>query len=279
MKVATDLNRFAEAKSASIKALKARTSWKPRTALRPGFREALVSGRKRNGLGIIAEYKRASPSLGDINLWLGPEEAGPHYVRADCLSVLTESTYFAGRLGFLEAMAFSGKPLLRKDFIFDPLQILETAETPASAVLLIVRLTPDAVLLKELKDTAEEYGLAPVVEIHDSGELELARRVGAKLIQFNSRDLRGLSVDPERIFDLAIREPPGPGELYVAASVLSTVRDLAEVEAAGFGAALMGTAFMRAQDPGLALGGLLDEFAAWCQKASKIKAPSHRSVG
>jgi indole-3-glycerol phosphate synthase len=179
---------------------------------------------------------------------------------------LTESTYFAGRLGFLEAMAFSGKPLLRKDFIFDPLQILETAETPASAVLLIVRLTPDAVLLKELKDTAEEYGLAPVVEIHDSDELELARRVGAKLIQFNSRDLRGLSVDPERIFDLAIREPPGPGELYVAASGLSTVRDLAEVEAAGFGAALMGTAFMRAQDPGLALGGLLDEFAAWRQK-------------
>ncbi|MDR0621595.1 MAG: indole-3-glycerol-phosphate synthase, partial [Deltaproteobacteria bacterium] len=81
MKVATDLNRFAEAKAASIKALKARTSWKPRTASRPGFREALVSGRKRKGLGIIAEYKRASPSLGDINLWLGPEEAVRHYVR------------------------------------------------------------------------------------------------------------------------------------------------------------------------------------------------------
>jgi indole-3-glycerol phosphate synthase len=261
LRVATDLVKFVEAKEASLRALKKRTHWDPWPNPRPGFGEALARGRKARGLGVIAEYKRASPSLGDINLGLGPEDAARHYALADCLSVLTEEAWFKGSLGYLGRMAFAGKPLLRKDFIFDPLQIRETAETPASAVLLMVRLTPDRALLAELRAAAVEAGLEPVVEVFDRGELGLARDIGATLIQFNARDLGTLKVDAAKALALASQAPPLPGELYVAASGLSAPGDLARAAEGGFGAALIGTRLMRAADPGLELAALLGGLA------------------
>jgi indole-3-glycerol phosphate synthase len=226
----------------------------------------LAQAKRERGLGFLAEYKRASPSLGDINLTLTPQGAAEHYQRADCLSVLTEEVWFKGNIDYLSAMKVSGKPLLRKDFIFDPLQVLETAQTPASALLLMVRLTPDEVLLKELMAAARENGLEALVEVFGLRELDLARRVGAKLIQFNSRDLGSLKVDTAKIFALAKSEPPRDGEFYVAASGLSTPGDLVSAAQSGFGAVLIGTKLMKSADPGQTLGGFIDFFEAAYQK-------------
>jgi indole-3-glycerol phosphate synthase len=159
-------------------------------------------------------------------------------------------------------LAPSGKPLLRKDFIFHPTQVLETAETTASAILLMVRLTPDPALLSDLMATAEGHGLECVVEVFDPSELKLARGVGARLIQFNSRDLGSLKVDSGRIFQMALDHPPGPGEVYIAASGLSTPADLIKARDSGFRAVLIGTKIMAAADPAIALAGLLDGYLA-----------------
>ena len=104
-----------------------------------------------------------------------PEEAAKQYAEAgaSCLSVLTEETYFKGTLGYLKRMSAPGLPLLRKDFIFDRLQVAATAATPASALLLIVRLTPDAALLRSLREQAEAHGIDAVVEIFDEAENRL----------------------------------------------------------------------------------------------------------
>ncbi|MDR1677635.1 MAG: indole-3-glycerol-phosphate synthase, partial [Deltaproteobacteria bacterium] len=97
----TDLERYIEAKKASIIGLKKKLSWTLFTGSRPSFSQALTVGRQKRGLALIAEYKRASPSLGDINLNLKPEEAVRAYRPADCLSVLTEERYFKGKLDYL----------------------------------------------------------------------------------------------------------------------------------------------------------------------------------
>ncbi|MDR1049836.1 MAG: indole-3-glycerol-phosphate synthase [Deltaproteobacteria bacterium] len=265
----TDLGRFAEAKTDALARLRGlsdrglleapgRAEFPPPS--RPGFLAALERGRAARGLGVVAEYKRASPSLGDINLALSPEEAAREYARADCVSVLTEGAYFKGELDFVRRAAAAGAgPILRKDFLFHPLQVLETAGTPASAVLLIVRLTPDPALLKELAGLAVSRGLEPVVEVHGPGELETARRSGARLIQFNSRDLKSLEVDRRAALNLAGGERPLPGEFFIAASGVMSGSDLFEAAGAGFGAVLVGTALMSAEKPSERLDGMLAE--------------------
>ena len=157
---------------------------------RPSFLNALCAP-NGNRPHVIAEFKRASPSRGDILMDFPPEEAAKQYAEAgaSCLSVLTEETYFKGTLGYLKRMSAPGLPLLRKDFIFDRLQVAATAATPASALLLIVRLTPDAALLRSLREQAEAHGIDAVVEIFDEADLALARESGARIIQVNARDL------------------------------------------------------------------------------------------
>jgi indole-3-glycerol phosphate synthase len=220
----------------------------------------LIEGFQKRGLAFIAEYKRASPSLGDINLEITPEAAAGYYTEADCISVLTEERYFKGDINYLQPLAVNGSPLLRKDFIFDPLQVMETTETPASAILLMARLLPDRGLIKDLKEGAEYHGLEPVVEVFDLRELELARSVAAKLIQFNARDLNNLKVDPDQILKLAALEPPEEDEIYIAASGLKTSEDLIRASERGFKAALIGTRLMSAQDPAKALAELMAGF-------------------
>ena len=106
-----------------------------------------------------------------------PEEVAEQYAAsgASCISVLTEEQFFGGRIGYLERMGRAGLPLLRKDFIFHQLQVMETASTPASALLLIVRLTPDARTLRVLREQAEAYGMHAVVEVFDPADLDIAR--------------------------------------------------------------------------------------------------------
>lgn len=227
----------------------------PLEGKRPSFLSALTA--PHDGiLPIIAEYKRASPSRGDIRLDLSPENVAERYAAAGsaCLSVLTEESRFKGELGFLARMASAGLPLLRKDFILDRLQVRATAATPASALLLIVRLTPDARTLRDLREEAERHGMDAVVEIFNAGDLDLARESGARIIQVNARDLDTLRMDREACLRMGAARRDG--ELWIAASGMSEPAHLRRAADAGFDAALIGSGLMAEADPGAALARL-----------------------
>lgn len=171
--------------------------------------------------GIIAEYKRASPSKGDINLGVTPTEACAGYARAGtcALSILTENRYFKGDLSFLTEVAGLGLPLLRKDFIIHPLQVEATTATPASAILLIVRMFKDLNELATLHALCLTHGLEPVVEVFDQRDLDRAKEIGSTIIQVNNRDLDTLTTDLGRCLDLVRRK--GDGEIWIEATTAS----------------------------------------------------------
>lgn len=229
----------------------------PRRAVRPSFLGRLA---KPAALPhVVAEFKRASPSRGDILLDLAPEEAARQYAAggAACLSVLTEEAHFKGKIGYLGRMAGAGLPLLRKDFVLDPLQVLATAATPASALLLIVRLTPEVALLRRLRELAESLGMDAVVEVFDAEDLALARESGARLIQVNARNLDTLKVDRAACLRLAERYAPRTDEVWIAASGMSRPEHLRQAGDAGYRAALVGTSLMEGGAPGTALAALV----------------------
>ncbi|MCA1744035.1 MAG: indole-3-glycerol-phosphate synthase, partial [Desulfovibrionales bacterium] len=152
---------------------------------------------KKNGPALIAEYKRASPSKGLINSALSASDAADMFVRggADAFSVLTERDYFQGEIDFLDVFAFRNIPALRKDFLFHPVQIKQTAATKAAALLLIVRVVQQQELLAELVRMSFDFNIEPVVEIFNEEELSQARKAGARVILINNRDLDTLLVD------------------------------------------------------------------------------------
>lgn len=254
------LEKFRAAKAAEIAALAAAQAAgalpAPYRGPRPSFAEALV---KPDAIALIAEYKRASPSKGVINLKLGPEDVAARYAAggASALSVLTEETYFQGELGFLarirEALP-DGPPLLRKDFILDPLQVAATAATPASALLLIARML-DLTLLRELLARTHELGLDAVVEIFDDEDLDKARAAQSRIIQVNNRDLDRLTTDLE--VSARLSGAKQEGEIWISASGIASAEDLARMRGLGFDAALVGTSLMAGDDPGQALAALL----------------------
>ena len=262
----TGLERFVEAKRAEIAELErlGADNLHPWKGLRPSFRGALESG-GAGPLPVVAEYKRASPSRGVICETLEPEDVALQYAKAGAgaISVLTEERYFHGSLSYLFRMASAmeregaATPMLRKDFIFHPLQVAAALSTPASALLLIVRLTPDAGLLRELREQAEAGGMEAVVEVFDARDVALARESGAGIIQVNARDLASLKVDRRACLALAKECPPQEGELWIAASGMSCRSDLEEAAKAGFRAALVGSALMEHGRPGEALRALL----------------------
>lgn len=217
---------------------------------RPGFAAAL---RAAGAPAVIAEYKRASPSRGVINLDLTPADVARMYAEngAACFSVLTEAAHFQGDLRFLTQMAFAGRPMLRKDFLLDPLQVVETAATPASALLLIMRMFADAQAVREMLDACRLYGLEAVCEVFDEADLDLARAAGAEIIQINNRDLDTLATDLGVSRRLAARKEEG--ELWISASGLDAPEQLAEMADLGFDAVLIGTSLMCQTDPGAAL--------------------------
>ena len=263
------LERFRKAKQAEVQALKALEAQGALPAVyegqRPDFTEALARRVPGSPLAVVAEYKRASPSRGVICESLEVEDVARQYAAAgaSAVSVLTEETFFRGRLEYLARAAdpalYAGPraPLLRKDFIFDPLQVRATAATPASALLLIVRLTPDAATLRALREQAESYGIHAVVEIFDVEDLRLARESGARIIQVNARDLESLAVDLGACLQLAQSCPPARGEQWIAASGMSSAGHLRAAAAAGYHAALVGSALMENGTPGEALTALL----------------------
>lgn len=225
------------------------------------FKKAL---RPENGLpAVIAEYKRASPSKGRICDSISACQASREYLEngASALSILTEKEFFQGDLGYLsEAHGASpdcAPPLLRKDFLFHPLQIAETAASPASALLLIVRMAPDARALRALREEAEKYGIACVVEIFNASELALARDGGADIIQVNARDLNTLRVDWQSCLRLINDNPPLRRETWIAASGIETGAQLRQAARAGYDAALIGSFLMAGGKPGKTLRKLL----------------------
>ena len=224
-------------------------------APKESFSLALKKKRDRVGHAVIAEYKRASPSKGDINLTLMPDEAAHMYAAAgaSAISVLTESQYFGGQLEFLEGMNGAGLPLLRKDFIFHPLQVEATAKTAASALLVIVRMLDDD-SFKEIIDTCQKVGLEPVVEVFSKEDLNRAQSLNVEIIQVNNRDLETLKTD----FEISRQLIPykREGEVWISASGYGLRAQIDAMGSLGFDAFLVGTSLMSNEDPGHVLAGL-----------------------
>jgi len=213
------------------------------------FSEALVAP----GTSLIAEYKRRSPSAGDLPRGADPvEEVVRAYERggAAALSILTESDHFGGSIADLRAArATTDLPILRKDFTVDRYQLYEAAAVQADAVLLIVAaLEPDE--LERLHAEAGELDLDVLVEVHDRAELEIAlERLDADVIGINNRDLTDFSVDVSRTFELLVDVPAG--KTVVSESGISSRTQIEELEQVGVDAVLVGEILMRSDDPEL----------------------------
>jgi indole-3-glycerol phosphate synthase len=224
-----------------------------------GFRRAIE---RQDGVAIIAELKKASPSKGLIRsdfdaatLARELENAG-----AAALSVLTDEEFFQGSLENLQrASVSSSVPCLRKDFILDEFQLLEARANGADAVLLIVAALSQAELAR-LSGEAVELGLDVLCEVHDAEELQRAEDAGCTLIGVNNRNLKTFKVDIENALRLAERIPKNA--VAVAESGIGSGSDIARLRAAGYQAFLMGESLMKAASPGEALKALLAEAAA-----------------
>jgi indole-3-glycerol phosphate synthase len=207
-------------------------------------------------VSVIAEVKRASPSKGAIAPGLNAAQQASRYVAggAAAISVLTEPTRFGGSLDDLASVAAAvAVPVIRKDFIVAPVQLWEARAAGASAALLIVRaLAPD--LLQRLVDSAQEAGLALLVEVRDEGELARALQVGAGVIGVNNRNLETLVIDPTTAPRL-IRSIP-VACIAVAESGISRVEDVLPAAAAGADAILVGGAISAASDARAAVAAL-----------------------
>ena len=213
------------------------------------FRAAL---RKAPGTALIAEVKKASPSKGVLREDFDPLAIARTYAEngAACLSILTDTPYFQGKLEYLRQIReVVSLPLMRKDFIVDPWQIAESRAAGADAILLIVAALPTSDLCYYLK-IAREYDMAALVEVHDANELQEALAAGADFIGINNRDLHTFRTTLSTTLDLIAGLPPDPNRLLVSESGIFTRADVEKLEAAGVDAILVGEALMREADIG-----------------------------
>jgi len=199
-------------------------------------------------VALIAEVKRASPSRGLLAAGVEPAALARTYAAAGAaaVSVLTDAKYFQGSLEDLTAVrAVVDVPLLRKDFTLDEYQVWEARAAGADAVLLIVAMLTPA-RLRDLRATAEELGLAALVECHTAAELEIALTLGSRVIGINNRDLTTFETRLETTLALMARIPAGP--VVVSESGFLTGADVRRVVAAGVHAVLVGEGLVRAPD-------------------------------
>jgi indole-3-glycerol phosphate synthase len=208
------------------------------------------------GVGVIAEVKRASPSKGPLAPELDAAAQARAYVDggAAAISVLTEPDLFLGSLDDLAAVAKLGRPALRKDFIVDPYQVWEARLVGASAVLLIVAALEEATL-QTLHEEAHAAGLSVLVEVHDDAEVEVARRIGARIVGVNARDLRTFELDRDAFARLRPRLPQGC--LAVAESGVRDADDVRRAAQDGADAVLVGESVVVAEDPRRAVADLV----------------------
>ena len=217
---------------------------------------ALDAALRGEGLQVVAEVKRSSPSAGAIaDVDAGRQAEAYERAGAAAISVLTEPRHFGGSLADLRlARRASSIPLLRKDFVVHPAQVVESRVEGADAVLLIAAVLDD-LELRDLLETAEDVGLQALVEAHSEAEIERAVGAGAAIVGVNARDLETLAVDFERALELVGRVPEG--RVRVMESGISTGEHARRARDAGADAILVGEALMRAPDLGSLMAELL----------------------
>lgn len=240
------LDTIVERKHEEVAALKRDGIRPPDTAIDPprGFMQALLAA---PGVAIIAEAKKASPSKGVIAPDFDPVRIAVNYKQggAHAMSVLTDVDFFQGSIGYIPLVrATVDLPVLRKEFIINPIQIEEAVAFGADAILLIAAIL-DTAQLQEFRLQAEESGLDVLVEIHNEVELEKTLAAGSRLIGINNRNLNDFTVDLATTFRL---QRLIPAEIpLVSESGISSRDDMLRLKEAGITAALIGESLMRSQ--------------------------------
>jgi indole-3-glycerol phosphate synthase len=205
---------------------------------------------------VIAEIKKASPSKGVLRADFIPADIAQSYAEAGaaCLSVLTDRQFFQGQIDYLkQARASCDLPVLRKDFMVDAYQVYESRVMGADCILLIAACLDDA-KMKELEALAFSLDMAVLVEVHDEKELERALTLKTSLIGINNRNLKTFEVSLDTTLSLQAKVPAD--RLLITESGIATRADVLRMRDARINAFLVGEAFMRAEDPGVALGSL-----------------------
>ncbi len=216
------------------------------------MRSKIASGKP----AVIAEVKKASPSKGVLRADFVPADIAQSYAEygAACLSVLTDKQFFQGSVDyFKQARASCSLPALRKDFMMDPYQIYESRVMGADCILLIAACLDDA-QMKDMEAVAMSLDMAVLVEVHDAAELERGLKLKTPLIGINNRNLKTFEVSLDTTQSLLGQVPEG--RIVVTESGISTAADVKRMRDAKVHAFLVGEAFMRAEDPGAALGDL-----------------------
>ncbi len=256
------LNRIVEVKRQEIRAARARrdlASLRRDAESLGGVRDFVGAMRAKTSAGqaaVIAEIKKASPSKGVLREHFVPADIAESYERggAACLSVLTDAQFFQGSVAYLEqARAACALPVLRKDFMVDSYQVFEARAMGADCILLIAACLDDAEMA-DLEAQALSLGLMVLVEVHDGFELDRALRLKTPLVGINNRNLRTFEVTLDTTLGL-LKNVPADRLLITESGVLAR-SDVDRMRSAGVSAFLVGEAFMRAADPGVALGAL-----------------------
>ena len=222
-------------------------------------RDFIAAIRKKISAGmpaVIAEIKRASPSKGLLRPQFDPAEIAKSYEAggAACMSVLTDKEFFQGAPEHLiAAKAACELPVLRKDFVVEPYQVYESRAMGADCILLIAACLSSEEMAG-LEALAHKLGMAVLVEVHDSAELEKANGLKTPLVGINNRNLRTFETRLDTTLDLMPQVPPG--RIVVAESGIASKEDVAQLRSGGVNAFLIGETFMRAADPGKALKGI-----------------------
>lgn len=257
------LQRIVEVKREEIAAARARRSLasqreeaEGRRGTQRGFERALRGKVAAGRAGVIAEVKKASPSKGVLREDFRPAQIAESYARhgAACLSVLTDERFFQGSVAYLQAArAACELPVLRKDFMVDEYQVMEAGAMGADCILLIAACLSDS-QMADLEAAAHAMGLDVLVEVHDGDELDRALKLKTPLVGINNRNLRTFEVTLDTTLGLLPRVPAD--RLLVTESGILDGTDVRRMRDASVNAFLVGEAFMRAPDPGLALATL-----------------------
>ncbi len=254
------LQEILDKRRQSVAAARARVSLNDleSAAKKIGSARPFVEELNRPGkISVIAEFKRRSPSAGALRFASDVSPVATAYQEggASALSILTEPDWFDGRLEDIkEAQLGSSLPVLRKDFIFDPYQIVEAKVAGADAVLLIADMI-DPVLLSELAACARQFGLTTLVEVFTDEALPAALNTGSRLIGVNARNLRTLTMHPDRIERLSTRIPSD--RLIVAESGIQTPADMERLKKFRVSAVLVGESFLKHPDLSEAIRNLM----------------------
>lgn len=218
-----------------------------------GFIQALTNKLDQNQAAVIAEIKKASPSKGVIREDFKPASIASSYAEhgAACISVLTDENFFQGSDEYLKQVRAEVElPIIRKDFMIDPYQLYEARVIGADCILLIVAMLGDTTL-RELAMLAADLQLDVLVEVHTKDELERALELGLNMVGINNRNLKTFETSISNTLDLLSSVPDDV--LVVTESGIHTKEDVELLRSNGVNTFLVGEAFMRADDPGLAL--------------------------